>query len=269
MFNDVFVFAVLFLFVVAFAQAPGSNAPSQKPLGKDVKIIFLHHSTGSNVWQGGVAAWFKEYNASHAVNYQITEQAFPKEEPYGWKNYPFDYWNIWVNHAGPNAFQEEPTLEILTRKYNVIVFKHCFPVASVNPDTGKGDVSSEDKRAENYKLQYEALKSKLRQFPNNRFVVWTGAMLCQTDTDEASAKRAKDFFRWVKTSWDEKGDNIYVWDFETLETDGGLYLKKGYEAEPGDSHPGKDLCKRIAPLFAKRVVDCIEGRGDSGSLTGQ
>ena len=262
----------LLIAVLAYAAAvqPATPAtPAAEPAAKASRILFLHHSTGHNVWKGGVAEWFETYNGANGTNYQISQQEFPKDEPYGWKNYPHDYWNIWVKNAGPKPYMNEPTLEILTAKYDVIVFKHCFPVAAIKPDTGKGDVAGEEKRTENYKLQYEALKKRMKEFPKTRFILWTGAMLCKTDTDEAAARRAKDFFKWVKEVWDEKGDNIYLWDFETLETEGGLYLKKEYEAEPGNSHPGPAFCKRAARLFAKRIVDVIEGRGDRGSLTGE
>ncbi len=40
----------------------------------------------------------------------LEEVAFPKSKPYGWNNYPYDYYNIWVNNAGPKPFMKEPTL---------------------------------------------------------------------------------------------------------------------------------------------------------------
>jgi len=262
------VLALAALLFVAASCGGGEAAPApQKPATAGARILFLHHSTGECIWNGGVAAWFEAYNAAHKTQYAITEQAFPKESPYGWANYPYDYWNIWVKNAGPKAFKGEPTLEMLTPKYDVIVLKHCFPVSNIEADDGAGDVASEDKRLANYKLQYAALKKKMREFPQVRFIVWTGAAQVKSDVDEASARRAKAFFDWVRTEWDEKGDNIYVWDFYRLETEGDLYLKAA--CAQGDSHPNEAFSKRAAPLFCQRVVDVIEGRGDSASLTGQ
>lgn len=223
-------------------------------------ILFLHHSTGHCVWRGGVPEWFKQYNQEHGTQYRICEMAFPKSVPYGWKNYPHDYWNIWVNHAGPAPYMTELTLEALTPHFPVIVFKHCFPVCAVQPDTGAPDIASPEKRAENYKLQYEALKKKLHEFPQNKFIVWTGAALTQGATNEADARRAQEFFNWVRTSWDEKGDNIFLWDFYQLETEGGLYLKDEYANGPRDSHPNEAFCRKAAPDFCRRIVDVIEGR---------
>ena len=162
----------------AMGQAKPDSQPKpasgEAPPAK-AKILFLHHSTGECVWNGGVKEWFTAYNKDNKTEYEIAEQNFPKDDPYGWNNYPYDYWNIWVKHAGSKEFKGEPTLEMLTPKYDVIVFKHCFPVSGIDEDIGKGDVASEDKRVENYKLQYDALKKKLHEFPKTKFIVWKPA----------------------------------------------------------------------------------------------
>ena len=234
----------------------------------DAKIIFLHHSTGHCVWNGGVAEWFQTYNAQKKTSYSIAEQAFHKGKPYGWNNYPFDYWNIWVNHAGVSPFTEEPTLEMLTRDYDVIIWKHCFPVSCVTEDTGKPDVGSAEKRLENYKAQYAVLLQKMRSFPAVKFIAWTAAALTKNSTNEADATRAKAFVDWTVKEWDKKGDSVFLWDFNTLETEGGLYLADGNAANPNDSHPSEAFSRKAAPLFCRRIVDVVEGRGDTGSLTG-
>ena len=237
-----------------------STNPAPRPPGS-AEIVFLHHSTGGVIWNGGVPAWFATYNAAHGTDYQIAEVSYPNS-PYPWDNYPYDYWNLWVNHAGPTAYEGQATLEMLTPLYDVIVFKHCFPVSNIGPDTGSPDVASAAKTQENYKLQYAALKTKLRSFPANRFIVWTGAAKLAATTTPEAATRAKQFFDWVRTVWDEPGDNIYVWDFFGLETDGGMYLLPEHAASAGDDHPSGTFAAEVAPLFAQRVVDVIEGRGD-------
>jgi len=145
-------------------------ADNQSTAPSSANILFLHHSTGQCIWDGGVPQWFESYNRLHQTNFTITERNFPESEPYGWENYPFDYWNIWVRHAGNKPYKNEPTLEMLTPKYDTIVFKHCFPVSAIEPDYGDADVASTDKRIENYKLQYAALKDKLHQYPQTKFV---------------------------------------------------------------------------------------------------
>ena len=262
-----FILALAMLPAVGCAAEAPAPAPAPEAAPTTARVLFLHHSTGECVWNGGVADWFDAYNAAHNTHYAITEQAFPKDSPYGWENYPYDYWNIWVRHAGPKPYQEEPTLEILAPKYDLVVWKHCFPVSSVEPDSGQPDVASSEKRVENYKLQYAALKAKMREFPKVRFIVWTGAALLKSETDAESARRAKAFFDWVRNGWDEKGDNIFIWDFRGLETEGGLYLKDSCAA--GDSHPGEAFSRKVAPLFCRRIVDVVQGRGDTANITGE
>lgn len=232
----------------------------------DVNVVYLHHSTGENIWNGGVAEYVEEYNSDNDKNYQITELAFPSDE-YGWENYPYDYWNIWVNNAGARNYQGQPTLETLTESYDVISWKHCFPVGMIEEDPGYSSVDDSMKTLANYKLQYNTLRDKMHEFDNTKFIVWTGAALIQSETSVSYAQRAQEFFEWVKNDWDEKGDNIYVWDFYELETEGGIYLKNSYAA--GDSHPNESFSSKVAPYFGKRLVDVIEGRGDSGSITGK
>jgi hypothetical protein len=254
---------MLCIFAVVWVEGCGGGG------GAGIRIVFLHHSTGRAIWDGGVKKWFKEYNSRGEANYRIDEKVFPKESPYGWNNYPFDYWNIWVKNAGAGRYMDEPTLEILTRSYDVIVLKHCFPVSDIGEDTGLPSVESAEKTVGNYKLQYDALKEKMLEFPGTKFIVWTGAALVRAKSDEYRACRARAFFEWVRDEWDESGDNIYVWDFFELETAGGLYLKPEYARSETNSHPNEEFARMAAPLFCKRVVDVIEGRGDSGEVTGK
>jgi hypothetical protein len=247
-----------------------SNTVLKDPVSKNsTNIIFLHHSTGKNIWDGGIKEWFKNYNQTNKVNYSIIEQNFPKKSPYGWANYPFDYWNIWVKHAGEEPYKEEPTLEMITKKYDIVIWKHCFPVGNIEEDVGESDVNSEIKRLENYKVQYEALKEKMKKFNQTKFIIWTTPSLVEKKTTEEKASRLKEFYNWVKNEWDEKGDNIYLWDFYELETVGGLYLKNEYATSQENSHPNKTFSKKVAPYFCQRIVDVIEGRADNSSLTGK
>jgi len=70
------------------------------------------------------------------------------------------------------------------------------------------------------------------------------------------------------TKWVEPGDSIYIWDFFELETEGGLYLKNEYAQSPTDSHPNPTFSARAAAYLCNRIIDVIEGRGDTDSLTG-
>ena len=83
-----------------------------------------------------------------------------------------------------------------------------------------------------------------------------------------NAERARAFVEWVRSEWDEPGDNIFVWDYFELATEGEVFLKKEYSKASGDSHPGSSFSTTAAMAFCRRIVDVIEGRGDSGPVTG-
>ncbi|MBP8932850.1 MAG: hypothetical protein KBG67_00285 [Candidatus Atribacteria bacterium] len=234
-----------------------------------MNILFLHHSTGQVIWEGGVPDLIDQYNNLNDTSHFIDSLEFPKDYPYGWSNYPYDYWNIWVEHAGEEPYMDEPTLEILTRDYQMIIWKHCFPVSDIEEDSGEADVSSDVKSIENYQLQYLALKEKMNEFPETLFIIWTGAAQVRGATTKGNAQRAQKFFNWVKEEWDQPGDNIFIWDFFQLETEGGIYLKDQYAASNDDSHPNYQFAERVAPLFVQRIIAVLEGRGDEESLTGE
>jgi hypothetical protein len=153
----------------------------------------------------------------------------------------------------------------------VIVFKHCFPVSLINADDGHPDITSPTQTIANYQLQYNALKARMKNdFPNKKFIVWTGAAEVAGATNLANAQRAREFFTWVRDTWNEPADNIYVWDFFALETDGAVtgYMNDAYVDTSSPSHPNTTFSAKVAPYIAQRIIDVIEGRGDTGSNTG-
>lgn len=275
----------LVFFTMIFLLHGCDQKPDQVVGENSYNIIFLHHSTGMTVWKGStgnyqklkrffgidfaVPAWFRKYNQEKKTNYVIREQSFPKGDPYPWNNYPYDYYTIWVENAGMAAHNEEPTLEMLTKEYNMVIFKHCFPVTKIKDDNGSPDISSSEKKLENYKLQYMALKSKMNEFPETKFLVWTGAANVELKTNPKEAALAQEFANWVIAEWDVPNDNIFLWDFYGLETEGTLYLKDEYARNPQNSHPNYNFTGRIAPLLGQRIVDIIETNGSGTSLTGE
>lgn len=240
------------------------NAESQK-------VIFLHHSTGGNLYnQGNVAQWITNYNSSHSTNYQVTDRYYP-ETPYPWANYPYDYWNLWINNQCNNANPNIECMDKLAQNYDVIVFKHCFPGALIEADNGSPSVSSSYQTLANYKLQYRALRTLMDSYPTKKFILWTLAPLHRLATTPAHAARSKEFVDWVKNAWlteDGKSHpNIYIFDFFNLAAEtsqnpaNGLVncLKYVYEGShtDSDSHPNLLANQTIGPLFAEFIVNTI------------
>lgn len=244
-------------------KAEATPAPVSKqftalfPKTDKIRIIFLHHSTGELVWKAGVPQLMDQYNVEHGKAYSVSEMNYPNaKNGYPWDNYPYDYCNFWIKQRGNQQDKKELNLDQLAADYDVISFKHCFPVGEIQKDTGKPDINSKEKSLENYKLQYNALKKRMQEFPNKRFLVWTGAVLGEKNTTKEQAQRAKEWANWVRTEWNTPGDNIFVFDFEKLETEGGLYLK--YSVAETNSHPSSTFAKTAAEAFAKRLIEVIE-----------
>jgi len=259
------IFAILILLFLAISCGQESKSPY-------MNIIFLHHSTGRVIWNGddhSLKQLFKEYNKEFDTNYALREQSFPNKSPYGWKNYPFDYYNIWVKNAGEEPYMEEPTLEMLTKDYQVIIFKHCFPVSNIQADLVSPDINSDIKTLSNYKLQYSALRDKLHEFPDTKFIIWTGAAQVEAVISEDEAIRANEFFGWVTDQWDLPGDNIYIWDLYNLQTEGGLYFKDEYAVSLRDSHPNEEFAGKVVDLLFNRVIDVIDNNGNGTFLNGK
>ncbi len=281
---------LLFSLFLIFLSLPACNT---KEIASDMNIIFLHHSTGEHIWngkppslfnravrkisrdfamkirkKGQLPKLFEKYNENNDTSYLIDEMEFPRISPYGWNNNPYDYYNIWVKNAGNKPFKEEPTLEMLTKEYDVIIFKHCFPVSNIQPDLDSADIDSYYASMENYKLQYDALRKKLHEFPNTKFILFTGPVQVKANLSESEATRAREFFIWVREEWNLTDDNIHLWDLYELETEGKLYFKAEYAVSTNDSHPNKKFASGISRLLFNRIIDVIENDGEKTTLTG-
>jgi len=284
------ILQILSIFLILFFLV----SCKQKEEKSDMNIIFLHHSTGGIIWHGtkpsilkkavrrinsnlgdiiGAKAHlpflFDRYNKEHNKNYQIKELFYPKPSPYGWNNYPYDYFNIWVKNAGNQSYMEEPTLEMLTKEFQVIVFKHCFPVSNIQENQDSSDINSDLKTLDNYKIQYAAIRDKLHSFPDTKFILFTGPVQVKSQITEDEAKRTKEFVEWLKNEWDLAGDNIYLWDFYFLQTEGGLYFNNEYAVSPDDTHPNKKFASKVVQQLFNRIIDVIENDGSRTELTGE
>lgn len=235
------------------------------------KAIFLHHSTGSGVYyEGNVESWISDYNSTNSTSYEVSERSYPTGS-YPWENYPYDFWNLWVNNVCNSGESSIECLNTLTQDYNVIIFKHCFPGAGINEDSGSSDVTSSEKTLGNYKAQYRALRAKMDSYPNNKFIVWTLAPLHRNATNAADAARAREFVNWVKNTWlTEDGNphpNIIVFDFfgivaelSASPANGKVNcLKYQYEGDHNgdDSHPNTAANQVAGPIFAQLIVNSL------------
>lgn len=236
------------------------------------KAIFLHHSTGRNVYErGNVDKWIKDYNYSNGTSFNLVEKDYP-DEPWPWKNYPYDYWKLWVDGSCDPDNPNIECLENLSEKYDLIIFKHCFPGANILENTGNPDPSSDAKTLENYKVQYNELLDVMDNYRETKFLVWTLAPLHRKATTPENAQRANEFVEWVKNDWlnqnEKENNNVYIFDFFSLvaelnpEPEHGFQYCLKYEYEynhdSDNSHPNTLANEYVGPVFAERIVEVLK-----------
>ncbi|MHB9029183.1 MAG: FlgD immunoglobulin-like domain containing protein [Candidatus Latescibacterota bacterium] len=241
----------LFLAMSATGSFVSSILP-EEPVNKTVKIHFLHHSTGGNLigGAGGIGKMFDEYNRQFGADYRFThEWSIPDGN-----NYPYDYY---ADTFAPARLQE------LAAKYNVVIWKHCYPGSAVLDDTGKPDINSSRKSIENYKLQYRALRDRMDTFPETKFMLWTLPPLHRKASTADMARRASEFTEWVKHEYlRENGDhpNQFLFDFRGYITGGDHFLLYEYELDhnESDSHPNQRANDTVCPVFFRSILDILQ-----------
>ncbi len=256
---------------------PIGPPPGAEPGDGGVDVLFLHHSTGESVWRGGVPEWFEAYNAAHGTTYRIVEHAYP-HAPYPWRNDPADYCRLWMPDGQPatSAVDGQETLADLTRHFDVIVLKTCFTGSDLVADdpvdegTRDGDAASMRKAPANYRACLRALREAFHAYPQTRFVVWTIPPRVAAETTPDAARLAAQVTDWMRQDWDIAGDNVFLWDYRALAMEGAKGDMPGplYAVHDKDSHPSPGFATRVAPLLGQRIVDVIEGRGDTAPRTG-
>ena len=244
------------------------------------KAIFLVHSTGSNLFsEGKVADWVKTYNSANGTDFQITTRSYPNT-PWPWENYPYDYWKLWVDKSCNNANSNIECLASIAKDYDLVIFKHCFPGAEIDPDTGKPNIASNRKSLENYKLQYRALRTLMDEMPDKKFMVLTLVPLHRLSVSAECAMRANEFVNWVKKQWltedGRKHSNIFIFDFFSLAAEMNenpakgkqFCLKYDYESNhtSDDSHPNTLAYQTIGPAFAQAVVKALSTNNSATSM---
>jgi hypothetical protein len=245
------------------------------PAAMSQKAIFLHHSTGWGVYtEGHVAEWIANYNNDHATSYVLDQRSFPGA-PYPWDNYPYDYWNLWINNVCDNSNPGIACMDNLCANYDVIIFKHCYPGAGIIDDPANPVAGSPVRSLATYKLQYRALRDLMDSYPDNKFIVWTLAPLHRLVTNATIAARARTFVDWVKNDWltedGKQHPNIYIFDLfgylaesNPSPAQGAVNcLKYEYEFQhenTDDSHPNTLANETVGPLFAQFIVNTIESR---------
>lgn len=252
----------------------GTKPPDTKPQDPG-KIYFLHHSIGGNILEGGVVDAYKALRSGDTLN----EVMYPNDNCRGsWQNRPIDYHAFWIN--GVNDCTPNWDFNTAVKEAKMIIFKSCYTHDAFSDDSSPEvqAIDADGNRPNNagvtsnnyisvYKKAMNGLKKKFKETPNTLFVFWTFPPKLNYSA-QFPVERSIEFANWLRNEWDEPGDNIFLWDYRKLATDG---TDRNFPTKyaQGDDHANITFARKVAPLFAKRIANIMDGKGDSTSLTGE
>ncbi|MDO8736164.1 MAG: hypothetical protein Q7K29_03675 [Thermoleophilia bacterium] len=249
----------------------GSADAAPLPLNPDppssqVKLIFIHHSTGEN--------WLTDGDGNLGTTLTANNY-FVSDTNYGWGPADVDegsgtigdhtdigHWYSWF--AGPNKatymtalYSESGQNSSYTRiasdpggANEIVMFKSCYPnsglggnpgdaaTVGANPLRGQ-DAWSGDMTVANVKGIYNDLLPYFAAHQEKLFVVITAPPLQSGDTNASQAANARAFNSWLVDDWlDSYGyDNVAVFDFyNVLTSNGGNASTNDLGAVGGNHH---------------------------------
>jgi len=224
--------------------------------------IFLHHSTGANIWGPNGASTtipvqMTNYNTAHS--YTGGNAVTMSEEWWA----PSD--NEWSTQ---HTFFEDPSLitgigyYLLTN--NVIVIKSCFPSSAIESIGQASDTLTPTyKSIYNYKWHWRHIIKVMQEHSNNFFAIWTNAPLVAGATNATEAMNSHRFCKWAKDTLAAGLDpifgafppNVYVFDFFHKLTDANGFLMSQYAMSGSDSHPNTAATNLVAPQFVQEIFN--------------
>ena len=249
------------LFIVAVlsvltAVVPSEAQASVSPPAEPVRLIFIHHSCGSN--------WLSDGNGGLGIALRDGNY-FVSDTNYGWgpdsigSSTDIGHWWLWFR--GPDSaeylealYAEDGQHSSYSRmstdvdgENQIIMFKSCYPNSGLkgdvndpvpaidnNPLRGQG-CGSQYHTVANAKGIYIDLLEYFKTQPDKLFVVITAPPL----TDATYADNARAFNNWLVNEWlaDYDVGNVFVFDFyNVLTTNGGDPNTNDVGLESGNHH---------------------------------
>lgn len=225
----------------------------------NLRILFIHHSTGGNLIREGnlrqelrrilpeAELWDHNYNlfpifpkffATHTHLRGLSDQA---------GNYTGTDYRITIGNDSPSGyadiFRRKPNDPMLSQilRYDCILFKNCYPTTRIGSD---------EKLSELIRL-YTDIREHLIMYPSKLFVLMTPPPARRETTNTANAGRAIKLATFLTSPAFLSIHNLRVFDLFGNLSDHDGFLKREYtRAFPFDSHPNHDANSDIAPKLA-------------------
>jgi hypothetical protein len=239
---------------LAFKIVPSAPLPI-KP-AKTVKLIFIHHSTGSN--------WLAGDNGGLGISLK-NNNYFVSDTNYGWGPDVIgdrtDTGNWWKWFRGPNSstythalyteFGQHSGYTRLSfdpdssRENEIIMFKSCFPNSAIdgnpadpattgnNPLRGGGPMA-----VANVKGIYNDILTYFAAHQDKLFVLIVPPPLAENSTNQSQANNARAVANWLVNKWlsGYKHKNVAVFDFYNVLTSNGGTADANDLGKAGGNH---------------------------------
>jgi hypothetical protein len=236
--------------------------------------LFLHHSTGGNIWgpngsSTSVPDEMENYNNTHS--YTGDNAVSMNEE---WWSPGDNEWSTQHEFFEGNTAYTDINEYLANNK--ILVVKTCFPASAMEAWGQASDTNNPTyKTVYNYKWHWRHIIRVMEAHPENFFVIWTNAPLEPYSTNTSEADLSNKFCTWAKDTlavgldpaFGDFPENVYVFDFfHKLTGSNGMMLVQ-YRASAGDSHPNATATELVAPQFVQEIFDAAIGYegGSSGT----
>jgi len=238
------LFLILSLVLMLFLMISSSVlAQDERP----ICIIFLHHSCGHNLIDGGnVREGLSNLGYEffdHGYNgdgLRLADGSFSGES----FNVPDDNTDpdgLAVIFSQPLHDPPDNTFSHLMA-YDVIAFKSCFPVSNI----------ADDEQLAAYQSYYLSIRDKTDLYPQKLFVIVTQPPQVPNNTTADEARRARQFTEWLGSDvYLEGHPNLVTFDFFDLLAGEDNTLQPAHRADEWDAHPNDLANQEIGPIFVE------------------
>ncbi|MBN2326001.1 MAG: DNRLRE domain-containing protein [Candidatus Omnitrophica bacterium] len=283
------------LLSLAFTWIISMDPSFAQTIDADNDFMFIHHSCGQNLLDGGLreALIGKEFIDEVNDIYYGDMLSPDPGRPASLGDVPGDntnmnHWIFWFNdyYAGIRRFDGEDGVN------SIIMFKSCFPISDIYEDgSPPGDPFDENQTLANYQSvyrkygdpnghytydgsTYRPLEQIFRAHPETLFVACTSPPLHYSPYDATSdenAARARRFADWLKNEWlpaynagNPGMNNVAVFDwFDILAypDDHPLHpnrLRQEYGGDGGDSHPNDAANRETAQIYSAFITEAYQ-----------
>lgn len=230
--------------------------------------IFLHHSTGENIWDYGIShGGYSGSTVPSEIAQMNSDSGYTGEDAITMGQVWFpggaysgdNEWSTWHSIFDGSILTGEIESYIDTNK--IIVIKSCYPSSAITGVGSASDTTSPTtKSIYNYKWHLRNIVDAMKAYPDNFFVIWTNAPLETASTNSTEAGYADAFCTWMKdtlaTGLDSYGvfpSNVYIFDFFHLLAGEDGIMQTQYRTGAGDSHPNATASDLVAPIFVNEI----------------